>query len=273
LYRTIDASFWTDPKVAKLGTASRLALIYLITNPHSHVGGIYHLRLSYMIADLGISAKMTDAVIRSLSDSGFIRFDSARSVFWVVNMFKYQGRGEKNERAVANHLGTLHGTPLVSEFLTKYPSVGRFVRPENRVSEPVDPTPDTLSDFGTQIRSGTDQDKEQDQEQIPRRRGIKTPPPDSLVISPELKAFAIGLGVFDIEEQTEAMLDHFRAKGESRADWVATWRTWIRNSKKFNRREGYASAKSKTDINRENAERLRAKLDSQDSGSEFGSAF
>ena len=29
------------------------------------------------------------------------------------------------------------------------------------------------------------------------------------------------------------MLDHFRAKGERKSDWTATWRKWLRNSRKF----------------------------------------
>lgn len=115
---------------------------------------------------------------------------------------------------------------------------------------------------------------EQEQEQNKNRteqRGKKaeTPPPKALPVTAEMFDFAAKHGVLDAEEETRAMLDHFSGKGESRADWIATWRTWIRNSKKFSRGNGYGNHKSKTDINRENAERLRAKLDSQDGGLSF----
>lgn len=94
------------------------------------------------------------------------------------------------------------------------------------------------------------------------------PPPDFLPITAEMANFATSLGVCDIQRETEAMLDHFRGKGESRADWVATWRTWIRNSKRFGDRNG--THKSKTDRNRENAEKLLSRFDFEDGGSGVG---
>lgn len=44
-----------------------------------------------------------------------------------------------------------------------------------------------------------------------------------------------GLAHFNLQQEAEAMLDHFRGKGEARQDWTATWRAWMRNTKKFNR--------------------------------------
>jgi hypothetical protein len=66
-------------------------------------------------------------------------------------MFFYQGKGEKNERAVANHIATLHNSFLVNEFLSLYPTVKRWLK--DRVS-------DRVSEFGTQ-----EQEQEQEQEQ------------------------------------------------------------------------------------------------------------
>lgn len=162
LYRTIDASFWTDPKVGNLSIEAKLTLLYLITNPHSHVGGIYYLRLSYMVVDLGLSQKAAKQAIDDLSKAGFVRYDAAKSVVWIVNMFKYQGRGEKNDRAVANQLETLHGTGLITEFLSRYPIVGEYYKPDTLC----DTLSDTLSDFGTPIRnrSGTETEQEKEQE-------------------------------------------------------------------------------------------------------------
>ena len=37
----------------------------------------------------------------------------------------------------------------------------------------------------------------------------------------------------DWRTETNNFLDHHRAKGSSMADWVAAWRTWMRNSMKF----------------------------------------
>jgi hypothetical protein len=59
----------------------------------------------------------------------------------------------------------------------------------------------------------------------------KTSPPDSLPITEPMLVWAKDKNhVTDVqwlERETEKCLNHFRAKGEKRADWVATWRNWI----------------------------------------------
>jgi len=37
----------------------------------------------------------------------------------------------------------------------------------------------------------------------------------------------------DLKTETDNMLDHYRAKGELRCDWIATWRTWMRRTKTY----------------------------------------
>lgn len=67
------------------------------------------------------------------------------------------------------------------------------------------------------------------------RKAAPSPPPSVLEITQAMAEFAKENGVQDVAGETDSMLDHFRAKGEIRADWVATWRTWMRNVKKFDR--------------------------------------
>ncbi len=46
------------------------------------------------------------------------------------------------------------------------------------------------------------------------------------------------LGEFQIREQIEACLDHFRASGKRKKNWVATCRNWIRNNHKGGKSDG-----------------------------------
>ena len=60
----------------------------------------------------------------------------------------------------------------------------------------------------------------------------------------------------NLKTETEQFVDHYTAKGESRADWVASWRTWMRNSKKFSpAKQSFSAPKTfrdqVTDRNRE----------------------
>ena len=117
-----------------------MLLLYLITNNHSHVSGLYYLPNVTTSHETGIDIAKLDTLFDTLSrpkpsqDSvGFIRRDTKNELVWVVNMLGYQGRGEKILRATANHFRTLHNSELINDFLQKYPSVKRYYR--HRVSD------------------------------------------------------------------------------------------------------------------------------------------
>lgn len=261
MYRTISGSFWTDPKVMLLNPGGKLLLLYFITNPHTHVSGIYVLPRPVIQLETGLTKPTLDTLCYTLSKVGVCAFDEPKNVVWVRKMMSYQGKGEKNARSAAAHLREdLHNSFLCLQFLNTYPDVMPFVAP-------------TFIDTLSHTVSGTrtpEQDPEQEQDQKPEqslgKRPAKHPtqPPENLPITAEMANFATSLGVCDIQRETEAMLDHFRGKGESRADWVATWRTWMRNSKRFGGVSG--KHKSKTDRNRENAEKLLSRFDFEDGG-------
>lgn len=70
------------------------------------------------------------------------------------------------------------------------------------------------------------------------RRKPATAPPDSFEVTDEMAQWAVGQGLVAerVLPETEKCLDYFRSKGESRADWVATWRTWIRKAVEYGAR-------------------------------------
>ena len=61
----------------------------------------------------------------------------------------------------------------------------------------------------------------------------KSSVPEKLEISTEMESWAKSKGAENLEQETEKFLDYHRAKGNLFTDWVAAWRTWIRNSVQF----------------------------------------
>lgn len=172
MYRTVDSAFWTDPKVRKLDARARLAFLYLITNPHTHVGGIYYLPTTLALLETGLTEKEWDKVSDTLSRLGLARFDPGSDVVWVVNMLAYQGRGEKNERAAAAHLATLHNSKLIQEFTERYPRVKQYVKH----------TPsDTLSAQYPAISLIRTPDQEQEQDKEQEQNTPPSPPPGGVM--------------------------------------------------------------------------------------------
>jgi len=72
-------------------------------------------------------------------------------------------------------------------------------------------------------------------ERAPRQTRQATRAPDHLLITPDMRSWATSKGVtVNLDEETENFLDRHRAKGSTFKDWTAAWRTWMRNSVKFN---------------------------------------
>lgn len=88
----------------------------------------------------------------------------------------------------------------------------------------------------------------------------KTRLPDNWFLPKDWGDWAIDQGLTESEIRTEAecFADHWRSKGETRADWQATWRNWIRRRKTFDRRPAQStSKKSIYEQNREAGARAR----------------
>lgn len=135
VYRTICTELWTDPKVRQLATETKLVFMYLLTCPRTHVSGIYHLPLRDIVAETGLSDRVSRVGLDTLSEKAveLAFYDWDGMVVWIVNMFAYQGQGPKTERAAATHLLTLHHSPLIGRFLNRYPNVKAAMDDEDPV--------------------------------------------------------------------------------------------------------------------------------------------
>ena len=96
----------------------------------------------------------------------------------------------------------------------------------------------------------------------PKSEKRKTKPPLIFPITSTHREWAAKNGVTaNLENETEQMLDHFRGKGETRLDWEATWRTWMRNSIKFNRNGANGNGKHRETDEQKNNRALKAFVD------------
>jgi hypothetical protein len=64
----------------------------------------------------------------------------------------------------------------------------------------------------------------------------KTVLPRDFMISSEMRDWATKkFPTIDVDEATEEFCDYWRGHGKMMADWVATWRNWIRRVPQFSR--------------------------------------
>ena len=120
MYRTIDAKFWTDPKVRELSTTNKLLFLYLITSPHAHFSGLYYIPNTTVSHETGIRLADVGKGIDTLSSVGIVMPDTLSELIWVVNMFQYQSHSETLLKNIGKHLADLHKSPLILAFLERY---------------------------------------------------------------------------------------------------------------------------------------------------------
>jgi len=77
-----------------------------------------------------------------------------------------------------------------------------------------------------------------------RRRKPLTDCPEEFALNDAMYDWANAKGISDddVMLETEACLNHHKAKGNERADWNATWRTWMLNVVKFRKEREKRSA-------------------------------
>lgn len=222
MYRTIDAAFWSDPKINCLDPRGKLLALYLVTNPHSHVGGIYYLPEPIVSHETGLSKRELDTLWDTLSGAGFCRIDKKTSVVWVVKMFFYQGRGEKNEKSVASHLRSLHNSSLVNEFLHAYPTVARWVKDRVSIGYPAQDHLRTPEQEQEQ-----EQDKDQEIHTDARKRAV--------FVKPTLEEVRAYCSERQNRVDPETWLAYYEANGwrvgrNPMKDWKSAIITWEKNS-------------------------------------------
>lgn len=272
-YRTISVKMWGDDRFSRLSKPkpnAQTLWIYLLTGPHTTaLPGVFVAGEAALAEALEWPKEAFRKAFAEVINEGLIEVDIKTRLAFIPKAIRHNP---------PQSLNVVKGWRKVFDELPDCVLKGRIYMAVLDSIAVLGLSLAYTQAFGDAFvydKAYPEQEQEQNKTRTEHRGNGKRQPldtPTSLTITDEMRDFATKHGVFDIAEQTEAMLDHFHAKGESRADWVATWRTWIRNSKKFGGGR-YGTGKSKTDINRENAERLRARLDSQDSGGEFGGSF
>lgn len=159
-YRNIEDKIWHDPKFKALDPSAKLLFLYLITNAHSHLSGIYYLPRVLIQHETKLTEVQLGRAIDTLSIEHLAKFDDELEVVWVVNMLRYQGKGGKIAAAAAAQLDRVHNSQLIQEFLVHYA--------DWNISFAYTPSIPHRSP----IEGASPQDQDQDQEQEQSREGI-----------------------------------------------------------------------------------------------------
>lgn len=90
-YRLVYGEFWTDPKIVEeLTPEDKLFFLYLLTNPHTKMCGIYKITIKQMGFDLGYSIETVMSLLERFSNYyGFIKYNQTTKELAIKNWGKY----------------------------------------------------------------------------------------------------------------------------------------------------------------------------------------
>jgi len=104
-YRPVKTSFWEDSWIATLTVTEKLLYLYLITNPHTTLCGIYRVSIRYIAFESGLTIEQVGtALARFEKDCKVIYKDE-----WVVlvNNQKHQTASPKIKEGIKREIGEL----------------------------------------------------------------------------------------------------------------------------------------------------------------------
>jgi len=91
MYRTLDSGIYADPRWRSLPAAGRWLYVYLCTNPHSHISGLYYLPQMFMMHETGLSPEAVETSLTRLCTVELCAYDEAGEVVWILDLLRWQG--------------------------------------------------------------------------------------------------------------------------------------------------------------------------------------
>lgn len=236
MYRTIDARIWTDPVVRTLSVNAHFLFLYLVTNPHSHLSGIYYIPVCLIERETRLTQKQCRCCIDALSAASLAFYDDEAELVWVKNMLRYQATGPKANRAVEKQLQNYGNSRLIKDFKAYYPGF--------KDVKPIHPRYQTDTLSIPHRHQEQEQDQEQEQEEKtplipPGGSAAKRAPKDFTLTQDMMLWAARKCPGIDAALETESFRDcEFR---NAHKDWPATWRNWMRTAYKRNGKQEHVA--------------------------------
>ncbi len=127
-YAKVPSQFWISEKgrlIKKLGIEARLISIYLVTNSHATMIGVYYLPVSFIAHETGLSLEGAFEGLQSLISIGFCSYDDVTEYVWIhdtaFDQVSFQLTPNDNRiKAVNEAYQDLPELPFLQAFYEKY---------------------------------------------------------------------------------------------------------------------------------------------------------
>lgn len=140
-YAKISPQLWigdTGRQLREAGSEALLVALYLLSNPHANMLGLYYLPVSLMAHETGLRMEEASKGLRRAIEAGFCTYDESSEMVFVHEMARYQiadklASTDKQCAGIQRDYDTLPNNPFLAAFFEKYSTAFHLTnRRENR---------------------------------------------------------------------------------------------------------------------------------------------
>lgn len=247
-YAKVEPKMWHGQTLKNLRRKGPEALVvgfYLMTSPSSNMLGLYSQPILYMAHETGLGIEGAMKGLQHCIEASLCSYDDESEMVWVHEMARYQIASELKAsdlrcKGIQKEYDGLPDNPFLGAFFDRYVKDFHLsnrrefgVKSSGTTQAPTKPLPS--------------QEQEQEQEQELASPQAALPPataspaktgtrlPGDWTLPDEWRAWAIEARPdLDVGTVADSFHDFWVAKpGKDgrKADWLATWRNWVRNQK------------------------------------------
>lgn len=185
-YAKVGPKFWigaTGKKLKAAGMEAQIVAMYLMTNPHANMLGLFYLPVSFIAHETGLPIEGALKGLQSAIEAGFCVYDDESEMVWVMEMAAYQiaerlQPTDKQAKGVQNEYDALPGNPWLEPFFNKYGEA--FCMTKKRTQKPESPSP-----LQAPSKAHRSQEQEQEQEQDHEQEQGSAPQSDATGLNVE----------------------------------------------------------------------------------------
>jgi hypothetical protein len=129
-YSMVSPTFWlarssTGSAIRAEGHRATLAALYLITNPHTNMLGLYDLPMTLLCHETGFTEEEARQALAKLETAGFAEYSVAEETVWIPGMAHFQvgpalSRGDKKRASLERELSLYERSVFYERFLARY---------------------------------------------------------------------------------------------------------------------------------------------------------
>ncbi len=114
-YSRVTGRFWVDTK--GWGERNQIVALYLLTNSHRSMEGLYHLPLGYLCSDLGLTPRQAKEALAFIEQRQLVTYDADAEVVLIRKALKHGAPKTANHvKGAIRRLNAVPWSPLWHEF-------------------------------------------------------------------------------------------------------------------------------------------------------------